>query len=283
MLDNARAEAGPGLRPRLSPAVGPGVGRAWRRTPAGPLVGGHRGAAGHAPENTLAAFRAAIDAGADYVELDVRLASDGVLVVIHDDDLGRTTDARGPVAARTSGELGELDAGRWFGSAWAGEPVPTLARVLDLLATSHRQAAVGTGALVEAKGPGAGAALGHALMAARAVWPLAICSFSPDELLAARAAAPSIATMLIVDRDRPRDDPLALARACGASMVNVPAAWLDTADVERLHGAGLLVAGGTCDDEATMRRAVRIGLDAIDSNVPGSAVRWRDACGDRPA
>jgi glycerophosphoryl diester phosphodiesterase len=248
----------------------------WRRTAVGLRIGGHRGAASVAPENTLAGVYRAIELGVDYVELDVHLARDGELVVIHDEDLGRTTDGTGRVGDRTADELRALDAGRWFGPDFAGEPVPRLADVLDALAaTSAGERPVG--AVLEAKGRATGGPLARALARAPLHDRLAICSFDAEELRAARAAETTIPTMLIVDRDRPDDDPVALARACGASLVNVPAAWLGAWDVERLHAAGLGVAGGTGDDEATIRHAIAVGLDAIDSNEPGRALGWRAA------
>src|SRR6266436_3236922 len=86
-----------------------------------PLVIGHRGYSRVAPENTLPSFRQAMSAGADLVELDFHQAKDGTLVVIHDAELDRTTNARAwwggrhiPVATRTAAELLSLDAGRWF-------------------------------------------------------------------------------------------------------------------------------------------------------------------------
>jgi glycerophosphoryl diester phosphodiesterase len=99
-----------------------------------PLVIAHRGASGTRPENTLAAFRQAVTLGADMIELDVQLTRDGEVVVIHDDTLDRTTDGRGPVGGRTLDQLRQLDAGRWFGPAWAGERIPTLAEVLAEIA-----------------------------------------------------------------------------------------------------------------------------------------------------
>ena len=88
--------------------------------------------------------------------------------------------------------------------------------------------------------------------------------------------------MLIVDRDQPGPDFVALARTSAASLVNIPAARLAAGDVDRLHDAGLLVSGGSGDDEGTIRHALAIGLDAIDSNVPEQAVGWRAAAGMRP-
>src|SRR5436853_1370309 len=96
-----------------------------------PLVLGHRGASGYAPENTLSAFNLAMDQGADGVELDVTLSADGVPVVIHDDTLDRTTSGHGPVGALTLAQLKRLDAGyaAQFGKQFAGERLPTLAEV----------------------------------------------------------------------------------------------------------------------------------------------------------
>ncbi|WP_319522818.1 glycerophosphodiester phosphodiesterase family protein [uncultured Desulfosarcina sp.] len=98
-----------------------------------PLIMAHRGCSSHYPENTLAAFRAAIAAGAHMVELDVNLSRDRQLIVIHDESVDRTTDGSGPVCAHTATQLGRLDAGSWFDPRFAGERVPTLAQVLEAL------------------------------------------------------------------------------------------------------------------------------------------------------
>ncbi len=97
-----------------------------------PIILGHRGASADAPENTLAAFRLALAQGADGVELDVTLSSDGVPVVIHDDTVDRTTNGTGRVATRTLAQLKQLDAGyaTKFGGKFAGERIPTLAEAL---------------------------------------------------------------------------------------------------------------------------------------------------------
>jgi glycerophosphoryl diester phosphodiesterase len=84
-----------------------------------------------APENTLAAFRRAAEMGAVMIELDVQLSRDGHVVVMHDDTVDRTTDGQGAVAALDLRSLEALDAGSWFGPAFAGERIPTLAEVLD--------------------------------------------------------------------------------------------------------------------------------------------------------
>lgn len=106
-----------------------------------PLIIGHRGASAAAPENTLAAFRLAIEAGADGVEFDVRLARDGVPVVLHDRTLKRTAGITSDAASLTSAELGAIDVGNWFDATkkknssgrFGGETVPTLAKTLEEL------------------------------------------------------------------------------------------------------------------------------------------------------
>jgi glycerophosphoryl diester phosphodiesterase len=92
---------------------------------------GHRGAPTVAPEHTIPAYEAALDAGADVLELDVHLSADDQLVVIHDQRLDRTTDGHGLVRAHTLRQLKRLDAGRWFGPAFAGQRIQTLSEVLE--------------------------------------------------------------------------------------------------------------------------------------------------------
>ena len=96
------------------------------------LVMAHRGFSGAAPENTLAAFQKGIEIGSDLIELDVHLSHDGEIVVIHDETLERTTNGKGLVAEHTLSDLKKLDAGSSFGSAFAGEKIPTLKEVLNL-------------------------------------------------------------------------------------------------------------------------------------------------------
>src|SRR5512136_697214 len=93
----------------------------------------HRGASAAAPQNTLAAFRKAVELGADGVELDVQLSADGAVVVIHDFTVDKTTDGTGRVAAKTLAELKALDAGSRFSPQFAGERIPTLAEVFEAI------------------------------------------------------------------------------------------------------------------------------------------------------
>ena len=105
-----------------------------------PLVIGHRGYCHFAPENTLPSFKLAMAAGADLVELDYHHTKDGKLIVIHDSELDRTTDAtnrwpqkRIKIASKTAAEIQSLDAGSWFDAKYAGTKVPLLAEALDTI------------------------------------------------------------------------------------------------------------------------------------------------------
>ncbi|HAP24195.1 MAG TPA: glycerophosphodiester phosphodiesterase, partial [Achromobacter sp.] len=89
----------------------------------------HRGGGRLAPENTLAAMRVGAEHGFTMFEYDVKLSSDNVLVLMHDDDVDRTSNGKGPAAAKTYAELAQLDFGSWHSAAYAGEPLPTFAAV----------------------------------------------------------------------------------------------------------------------------------------------------------
>ncbi|MFB8353755.1 glycerophosphodiester phosphodiesterase [Streptomyces niveus] len=130
----------PGTASAAAPrATAPEASAVSTRHGADPLVIAHRGASAYAPENTLAAVDKAEDLGIDWVENDVQRTKDGELVVLHDTDLKRTTDAeqvfpdRAPwnVKDFTAAEIARLDAGSWFGAEWAGARVPTLKQYLD--------------------------------------------------------------------------------------------------------------------------------------------------------
>ena len=107
-----------------------------RGTP--PLIAAHRGSSGATPENTIAAFKQAIADGADMIELDVRMTSDFELVVLHDRTVRRTTNAKGRIRNLSLADLRSFDAGSWFGIEFAGERIPLLRNVIDIL-PSHVQ------------------------------------------------------------------------------------------------------------------------------------------------
>jgi glycerophosphoryl diester phosphodiesterase len=98
---------------------------------ASPILFAHRGASAHAPENTLAAFQLAAEHFADAIELDAKLSSDGVVVVMHDATVKRTTGGDGRVSHKTLAQLKAYDAGSWFSAQYAGERIPTLDEVFE--------------------------------------------------------------------------------------------------------------------------------------------------------
>src|SRR5690554_5973778 len=100
------------------------------------IVIGHRGCAAEAPENTLASFSLALQQKCDAIELDIQLSADNDIVVCHDRTIDRTTDRRGPVRQLTTAELKQADAGKWFDVKYAGERIPLLEEVLDLVPPS---------------------------------------------------------------------------------------------------------------------------------------------------
>lgn len=102
-----------------------------------PIVIGHRGASGEAPENTLAAFALALEQGAEGIELDVQLTKDGEIVVCHDLTVDRTTDGSGLIGDKSWEELKSLDAGFWFSEAFTGERIPHLRQVYELVPRGH--------------------------------------------------------------------------------------------------------------------------------------------------
>lgn len=104
-----------------------------------PFIFAHRGASGTHPENTMAAFQAAADKGAQGIELDVQMTRDGELVVIHDETVNRTTNGSGAIERMTAAEVAALNAGSWFSPSFAGEPVPTLEDVFTWAAGNDLQ------------------------------------------------------------------------------------------------------------------------------------------------
>lgn len=155
-----------------------------------PWVIAHRGGAALAPENTLAAFKAAMDAGADAVELDVHLSRDGRLIVMHDETVDRTTDGSGAIADLTGAELKRLDAGSWFGAGYAGERVPYLEEVLALAAHPVIELKYGS-----ERYPGIEETVVHALRTTGRMRDAIVISGNPSPLAALKRFAPELPTL----------------------------------------------------------------------------------------
>jgi len=235
-----------------------------------PRVIAHRGFSGVAPENTLAAIQKAIDLGADMAEIDVLLSRDRRVVVIHDATVDRTTDGRGPVADLSLKELRHLDAGSWFSDEFAGEKLPTLAEVLDLvrgrilLNVEIKTEAVTSeieGGIVERV---------LRLIAERQMDDqVMLSSFDPEALRQARQLDASIRTATLYNKKLHRGmGPLEIMAAVGSNGFNLSARQLD-ADILRVcHRQRRPVAVYTVDEPAKMKRLIAMGVDAIFTNRP---------------
>jgi len=244
----------------------------WRSTGNGLRIGGHRGARDAAPENTIAGFEAGRTAGTDYLENDVRRSADGVLVMIHDDTVDRTSNGQGEVARLTLAELQALDAGSWFGPFFALEPIPTFDSFLRWI-----EARPPFGAVIEAKAHGVGGEIAEAIARSTARDHLAICSFYPDEIRAAKHARPEIPCILLFEWRPHEADPIELTRACGADGADLPWPWLDERLAARVHDAGLVLGGGTANDERAVGILTDVQADFVDTDTPRATVRVRDA------
>lgn len=222
----------------------------------------HRGAARYAPENTLSAFRLALEHGAPAVECDVRRTRDGHLVVIHDPTVERTTDGRGPVGALTLDALRRLDAGGWFGPGWTGERIPLFDEVLDLV----RGRALLKVEIKNDPSPAGGIErqVVDAIRGQRMEDDAFVMSFDHQAVRAVREIAPRIATGILYAARLV--DPVSAARAAGADGLCVNWGYLDQEVVALARGAGLGIFTWTVDDEATFRRCRDLGLDGVTSN-----------------
>jgi len=213
---------------------------------------GHRGAAGHAPENTIAGIRAGISLGVDFVELDVQRTRDGRLVVIHDSYVDRTTNGAGPVSDLTWEELQQLDAGH-------GERVPSVEAALAA-ASGH------AGVMLEVKAPGIGPELHRLVQASAFPGPVLYASFLHAEILAIRKLDP-LATTLALMECVPLSGP-AFALDAGASMVGLAHDSATPEFIATLHRAGLGVFLYTANEPAQIGRAIALGTDGVISDYP---------------
>ncbi len=232
-----------------------------------PLVFAHRGARDVAPENTLAAFRAALEADADGIELDVMRCATGEIVVIHDDTLERTTNGAGPVAAMPLYALRELDAGSWFAPQFAGERVPLLQEVLDAFGGKLR-------INIEIKGrglrdDGLEEEIAEMIRARDLADTVLISSFNPMALWRMKRAAPELRRALLY---APRM-PLYLSRAWARPLVQPQALHPEQSLVDRemlqtAHRQGYRVNVWTVNEPAEMRRLIALGVDGIITDHP---------------
>lgn len=219
----------------------------------------HRGASGRFPENTLSAFAAAIDAGAQMCELDVQPTLDGAVVVIHDDTVDRTTDGRGAVRSMTLEELRRLDAGVSFGCEFKGERIPTLEEVMAL---ADRRC----GLNIELKSICIERKVCDLMVKYRALATTMISSFDWDALAVVRHIEPRVRVGLLASRGPTR----MVAAACELKAESInPKASIVTEDLcVAAHRRNLSVYTWTVDEPGEMRRLIALGVDGIMTNYP---------------
>lgn len=229
----------------------------------------HRGASSYAPENTFPSFDLAVRMGADALETDVRVSKDGVLLLLHDALLDRTTDGRGPVSEKTWAELQACDAGGWFDRRFAGARLPNLTEFL-------KRYAGGAHLALEVKAP----AIELQVIEALGRIPedqFTITAFEFETLVTFKRLRPSLRAGWLT-RDLGIEQ-IERVLAIGAEQI-CPAAGRVTPELVALaHRSGLNVRAWGVSDEALMVRAVQAGVDGMTINFPDKLIAYLRAQG----
>ncbi len=239
------------------------------------LITGHRGAMGHAPENTMVSFAKGLELGADMLELDIHVSQDGELVVMHDGDVSRTTDGHGHIKDMTVAEIKKLDAGVKFNASFKGERVPKFVEVLDWAKTRIPLA-------IEVKGdpiPAVGIEekLIKLLSDYRVLDDMLVISFHHAAVKRVKELEPRLMTgilytgMLI--------DTVAAARAALTDSVRPAWQYWTPELVKQVHKAGLVAHSWIANDEALMEYLVSMGIDSIGTNYPDRMRAYLDRTG----
>ncbi len=238
-------------------------------------IASHRGGAFLWPENSPLAFRNALALPAEQLELDVHLSADGEAVVMHDHTLDRTTDASGPVRARTVAELRRV---RLRGTG--GEGVPSLAEAAGMVRGAGKALrleikADGEGRPYPGVVPACLRALDGLGMRGRTV----VMSFQPATVAEAAAAGGFRRTVLLLEsrpwRGMGAANAAGLARACGAEEIGLHVGELDAAAVAALRAASFGVGAWGANHEPSIRAGFELGLDALATDDPPLALRLR--------
>ena len=244
------------------------------------LVVAHRGASATEPDNTLAAFEAAVAAGADAIEMDVRLTSDGIPVVMHDPDVSGSTDGSGPIHEMTLAQVKTLDAS---GGRGTRQEVPTLAEALAIIDGR-------AGIDLEIKNlPGEPAfdspreavlrATLEALEASAFGGPVLISSFNWLTIELSKQLEPEIATGFLSIAAIDAQAALVYARRNGHDFVlpQTPALLAAGEDLVReAHRDGVRVGTWVTDDPDTLEMLFSWGVDAVACNDPAAAIAVRE-------
>ena len=254
----------------------------------------HRGASGHAPEHTISAYDLALEMGADFIEQDLQMTRDGVLIVLHDDTLERTVrgpadDCTGVVRDKSYAQLQRCDVSSWReeedsadalatpANAAAAEPIPTLDAVLTRYGQTARY-------YIETKQPEEAPGMEEALLLTLAEHDLLpgsganrrvfVQSFSRASLEKIHALEPDVSLIQLVGGDEIPEELDAGLSVISGYAVGIGPSWGDVTPelVAAAHRYGLLVHPYTVDEEADMERLIGFGVDGIFTNYPDRLV-----------
>lgn len=228
------------------------------------MVTAHRGDQATAPENTLAAFQAAIDSGADFIELDVTETKDGVLVILHDDSLQRTASLDKNIWEVTYAETQELDVGSWYSEKFAGERIPTLEEVIQLCRDKIKLN-------IEMKVTGNESEqfeekLVDMIVQENFQEQCIVTSFNYETVKEVKKLEPSIQTGPILSGEGWN-----LADYRDMDLFSIHEQILTKELVEEAHSMGMPVHVWTVNDEKDIRHFQEMGVDNIITNYPGKA------------
>ena len=224
----------------------------------------HRGASGIAPENTLVAFKKAIEIGVDAVELDLHGTVDGEVVVIHDTALDRTTNHRGSVNQTALETIKRADAGGWFAPEFVGEPVPTLTEALECIAKQ-------TIAVLEIKDPLIAETVVAKIRETHTQDIAVIISFHTTVLQTIRSVEPRIPTGWLIGNHNNHASPVQLCQQLGelgCSLLNVNHQLITAEFAYEIRRRGISLWCWTVDDLSRMREMQAFGVQGITSNHP---------------
>ena len=216
---------------------------------------GHRGAAGHEPENTLKSFQKALDLKVDMIELDVHKTKDSKLVVIHDDTLDRTANSTGVVSERTLEQLKKLDAGGL-------EKIPTLGEVIKLV---DRQVPLN----IELKGKGVARLVADLIKKyLKLGWEkrhFIVSSFDHEQLEEFHKYLPDIALGKLIKKNLSQKD---LANLDGVRFIGIGKDYLDSSTIDLVHKKNIKVYVFTVNEDKDIKNIISMGIDGIFSDFP---------------
>lgn len=235
--------------------------------PTVPIIVAHRGNSSEAPENTLAAVRSAIVAGADAVEVDVYSTLDGELILSHDNTVERCTNGKGEIRYSTSEYLRSVDAGysKQFGKKFAGEKMPFLREVLEEIKDKITL-------VIEIKQIGIEEKVLQLLNETGTRNQVVIIAFAPEILAKFRDIAPDIPTSVLTFSHKTLEEIIALAQRAKTFSVDLNFGLCTKEIVSALVTKGYSVWAWTVDEPATMNKMVQNGISVITTNVPRKAL-----------